>query len=195
MPPTTRPPAAATDSVRALLERCAAGDGQAWHELVERYQRLVFGIARGEGLSVEDAADVTQSTFEVLLDRVGDLREPDRLAAWLATVTRRAAWRMRTRRNQERDTGMAPGPQPLPDLPLADEPNDQLERSLWLYEALQELGEPCRSLVASLYFDPTVPSYAEIALRMGRPVGSIGPTRARCLDHLRALLDDGVEAV
>lgn len=170
-----------------LVQRCREGDEPAWLEIVERYEGLVFGAARRQGLSVDDAADVTQATFEVLLDRLDDLREPDRLGSWLVTVTRRAAWRVRDRRQRER-------PEHTTDiLEVVPAPNDgrgRTERALWLHDGLQELGEPCRSLLMALYLDPTGPSYAEVALRFGRPVGSIGPTRARCLDHLRRLLGD-----
>ena len=64
-----------------------------------------------------------------------------------------------------------------------------LDQSIWVYQAVQQLGEPCRTLITALFFEPTEPSYAEIAAQLGRPVGSIGPVRARCLARLRPLLE------
>ncbi|MDE0805531.1 MAG: sigma-70 family RNA polymerase sigma factor [Acidimicrobiales bacterium] len=178
----------AGSSVRGLIEACRRGDADAWDQLVERYERLVYGIARNEGLSANDAADVTQASFEVLLDRLHDLREPERLAWWLMTVTRRAAWRVRDRMRSE-----APIDPADPDAVLQRTSHDHQDAAidtLWLYEAMQELGDPCRSLLRALYLDPRSPSYAEVAIRLGRPIGSIGPTRARCIDRLRGLLTD-----
>ena len=170
---------AASDGV--LLARCRTGDDAAWHELVERYQRLVFSVALRDGLDAEDAADVTQTTFVALLDSITQLRSDERLASWLVTVARRTAWR--TRRRREREIGVAEPP------PVADERD--WEQVAALHEGLARLGGPCRDLLAALYFDPTEPSYQEIAHRLGRAIGSIGPMRARCLQRLRALIEDG----
>jgi DNA-directed RNA polymerase specialized sigma24 family protein len=100
--PAQRSPEDADLSDTALLARCRTGDGAAWHALVERYERPVFSVARGGGLDVEDAADVTQTTFVALLDAITQLRSDERLASWLLTVARRTAWRVRRRREQER---------------------------------------------------------------------------------------------
>jgi RNA polymerase sigma factor (sigma-70 family) len=167
-------------SDRLLLARCRMGDGVAWHDLVDRYQRLVFGVALRAGLDVEDAADVTQTTFVALLDSITQLRSDERLASWLMTVARRSAWR--TRRRREQEIGVAELP------PVADDRD--WEQVAALHEGLGRLAAPCRDLLAALYFDPTEPSYEQIALRLGRAIGGIGPMRARCLQRLRKLIDD-----
>jgi RNA polymerase sigma factor (sigma-70 family) len=175
-----------------LLRRCRDGDDEAWAELVGRYERLVFGVAVKEGLGNDDAADVTQIVFESLLTALPDLRDDERLSAWLFSVARRQAWRVRERRQRERS--VSPMIHDAGRLPLTapdDDWSSEIERSLWLHDALLELGEPCRSLLIALYFDPTGPSYAEVALRLGRPLGSIGPSRARCLSQLRAMMQAG----
>ena len=174
------------ETTRALVEACRTGDHDAWDELVTRYERLVYGIARAEGLAPEDAADVTQATFEALLDRLHDLRDPDRVAWWLMTVSRRAAWRVRDRGRRELPVEPS-DPEVLRAEATRDHQHGAVD-SLWLYEAMQELGDPCRELLAALYLEPTAPSYAEVAIRLGRPIGSIGPTRARCIDRLRGLM-------
>lgn len=134
------------------------------HELVDRYQRLVFS----DGLDVEDAADVTQTTFVALLDSVTALRSDERLALWLVTVARRTAWQPRPRREREC----------VAELPRATDARDW-EQVAAVHERLGRLGAPCRDLIAALYFDAGEPSYGEIAHRMGRAIGVI------------ALMDDG----
>jgi RNA polymerase sigma factor (sigma-70 family) len=173
-----------------LVARCLEGDESAWVDLVRRYERLVYSVALRQRLTMDDAADVTQTVFEALFVSLPRLRDDEKLASWLVSVTQRQASRARQRRLREVSlSGLAPAT----DLPEAESlvgavVNDTLEESLWLYEALQELPEACRNLLFALYFDPNEPTYAEVALHLKRPVGSIGPTRARCLDHLRRVL-------
>ena len=190
IPPGPRRARSQHSATAALLRRCREGDDEAWAELVGNYERLVFGVAVKEGLGTDDAADVTQIVFESLLTALPQLRDDERLSAWLFSVARRQAWRVRERRQRERSA--SPLIHDGDALPLpAHDWSGEIERSLWLHDALLELGEPCRSLLIALYLDPTGPSYAEVALRLGRPVGSIGPSRARCLTHLRAMMQAG----
>ncbi len=170
-----------------LLVRCRDGDSSAWEELVGRYERLVFGVALREGLDRDDAADVVQTVFEALLTSLHTIRESERVASWLLVVTRRQVWRLRTRRLREHPVsevdprlGLVPG--------QARDGVEDADRVVDLYEALSHLKAPCRDLLMALYFDPSEPSYEQVALRLGRPVGSIGPSRARCLEHLRRIL-------
>ena len=167
-----------------LLARCRRRDGEAWNLLVARYERLVYSVALRNGLSAEDAADVTQTTFVTLIDSLARIRDEERLASWLMTVARRQAWRVRnlSRRDVHVDT--------LPE--EADDPLADWADVLALHDALAELGGICRSLLEALYFEPEAPSYAEVAARFGRSIGGIGPLRGRCLEKLRAILtEDG----
>ena len=84
-----------------LLHRCHDGDAHAWEALVTRYERLIFSVALRNGLTREDAADVTQTTFVALLESMARLRDDDRVSYWLMTVARRQAWRLRRCRDQE----------------------------------------------------------------------------------------------
>ncbi|MDH5519311.1 MAG: sigma-70 family RNA polymerase sigma factor [Acidimicrobiia bacterium] len=175
-------------SVGELLSACRDGDAEAWSLLVDRYHNLVYAIAVREGLSPEDSADLTQSTFEALLAQLDRIRDDEKVASWLMTVARRKAWRVRSRRGQQTS---------LPEESMAvatdwydDDPADDVSRMLWVYEALSQLDDKCRNLITVLYFDPRSPSYAEIAARLRRPVGSIGPSRARCLARLRLILGE-----
>jgi len=150
--------------------------------LVERYERLVFSVALRNGVSREEAADITQMTFVALLESIEKLREDQRVASWLMTVARRLAWRQRRRSEQECLRGER--------VHSTEDPIASWERVAVLHEGLQRLGRACRDLLLALYFDPASPSYAAVAKRLGRPVGGIGPMRARCLQRLRALLGE-----
>lgn len=179
-----------------LLACCRVGDEQAWEILIARYERLVYSVALRNGLSVEDAADVTQTTFTALLDGIDDLRDDERLASWLMTVSRRQSWRVHERRERGehgvhglpgvRHDGTLAADEPTTD-PIAD-----WEHVAWVYDAVQRLHQPCRDVITALYFDPQRPSYAEVAHRQGWSIGNVGPMRARCLQRLRRLLG-GVE--
>lgn len=170
-----------TDS--ELLARCQGGDPDAWAMLIDRYQRLVYTVALRNGVGRDDAADVTQSVFIALLESTSGIRSGHRLASWLMTVSRRQAWRLRARQNHETL-------EPDPGLDLADQLDAiaDWESVAVVHEALGRIGQPCRDLVVRLYFDPAAPSYAEIAARLGKAIGTIGPMRARCLNSLRKLL-------
>ena len=165
-----------------LLTRCRAGQTEAWDILVERYERLVFSVARRNGLSAEDAVDVAQNTFLILLESVHSLRQDESLASWLMTVARRQSWRARQRSRRE-----APASEVVQ---LREDPPVDWEQAASLQAALRRLGGPCRELLVALYFDPARPTYAQIARRLGRPIGGIGPMRGRCLHRLKDLLGD-----
>jgi RNA polymerase sigma factor (sigma-70 family) len=168
-----------------LLRRCAAGDERAWDQLVDRYERLVFSVALKNGVSREDAADITQLTFVALLDSIEMLRENGSLPAWLMTVARRQAWRVRRRTQRE---------QAWPsDLLEPEVTEEDYERIAVVHWALARLGARCRQLLYALFFDPDAPPYTVIADRLDCAVGSIGPQRARCLQHMRALLNEDDE--
>ncbi len=189
-----------TLGIELLLAACQDGDSSAWAVLVDRFERLVFAIAIREGLSREDAADVTQATFEALITALPRIETGTSVGAWLASVARRLAWRQRERRRREDSTLRRDGHQLIAGAdqrssPWSSPPDDFVadgalpdDRVLQLCERLLGMGEPCRTMLTSLYLDPKKPTYAEVAASTGRPVGSIGPTRARCLQRLRSLV-------
>ncbi|NHA01030.1 sigma-70 family RNA polymerase sigma factor [Nocardioides sp. W3-2-3] len=169
----------------SLLARCRERDGEAWNLLVARYERLVYSVARRNGLSDEDAADVTQGTFVTLIDSLSRIRDEERLASWLMTVTRRQAWRVRNL--SRRDVHLEQAPEEVDD-PFAD-----WDSVVALHDAL---AEPGRHLPQVCWRRSTssrrAPGYAEIAERFGRSIGGIGPLRGRCLEKLKAILtEDG----
>lgn len=173
-----------TDSISdvVLLQWIRAGQSEAWEILIGRYERLVYSVARRNGLSSQDAMDVTQSTFTILLESHTKLRSQDSLAWWLMTVARRQSWRVRNRtRREDLQSELAP---------VQEEPGIDWEQAFSVHSALDQLGGSCRELLIALYFDQSQPTYATIARQMGRSIGGIGPMRARCLAQMRNLLED-----
>jgi RNA polymerase sigma factor (sigma-70 family) len=167
-----------------LVRSAAAGDSQAWAELTRRYTRLLHSIARSYGLGAADVDDAVQSTWVRLLENLDRLVEPDRVGAWLVTTARRECLRTLRKAGRERPTrddraldGADSGP--APDTALLRE-----ERDVVLWSAFSSLGERCQSLLRLLFADPPL-SYAHISEILEMPVGAIGPTRQRCLTHLR----------
>jgi RNA polymerase sigma factor (sigma-70 family) len=157
--------------------------------MLDKYERLVFSIPLNYGLSRDDAADIAQITFSILLQSLDTLDDDSRLGAWLATVARRHTWRMMEKSRRE-GTGRERDVAESAAL-VGKSGDDSVER--WelvetLHQGLSLLSGQCRELLLALYFDPGQPSYAEVSERLGLPVGSIGPTRARCLKSLRRAL-------
>lgn len=172
-----------------LIARCRGGDAGAWEQLLAAYERLVFSIPLSYGLSRDEAADITQGTFTALIQALDTLAPDSRLAPWLATVARRHTWRalQLQRRQSPDDLEALDAAAALVDRDAAT-PLERWELIEWLHSGLSRLGERCRALLMALYFEGGEPGYAEIAARLGLPVGSIGPTRARCLEQLRRVL-------
>jgi RNA polymerase sigma factor (sigma-70 family) len=179
-------------SDRELILACRKGKRGAWETLLNKYERLVFSIPLNYGLSREDAADIAQITFTILIQSLDSLDDESRLGAWLATVARRHTWRQ-MERNRRQSTGRERDVAESAALlgKSGDESVERWELIEWLEQGLSLISESCRKLLLALYFDPSQPSYAEVAERMAVPVGSIGPTRARCLEWLREALVEG----
>ena len=179
------------DTDRKLIIACRRGDERAWETIIARYERLVFSIARRHGLSADDAADVTQTVFIILLQSIDRLPDGVNLGGWLTTVTRRHTWRAMTRLGRELPGEKEDVAESVTLLGRqTSNPVDRWEMLQAMHESLNRLGGRCRQLLLALYFDTTEPSYAEVATRLNMPVGSIGPTRARCLAKLKVLLEE-----
>lgn len=171
-----------------LVAACLEGSEDAWAQLVERHADLVHGIGRRCGLDAAAATDLVQEVFLALLRSLRRLRDRDHLAGWIAQTARRAAWRASKRGRARRDREEAVARPDLaaavlPDEALADEEDVHAVR-----QAFGRIGERCRRLLDLLFVQDERPSYAEIGERMGMAVGSIGPTRTRCLAELESAL-------
>ncbi len=174
-----------------LVARSLAGDDRAWRELVDRYKRLVYSIPRRYRLPDDQCDDVFQSVFASLLRHLSKVRDAESLPKWMITTTYRECWR------QARENKAAPGT--LDSARSADAPDpaappdaqaEHWERQHLVDQALRRLGGRCEKLLRAIFLDPSRPSYTTISERLGMPVGSIGPVRARCLAKLLELLPD-----
>jgi RNA polymerase sigma factor (sigma-70 family) len=173
-------------SVIALVDRVCDGDQEAWNELIERYSPLVWSICLRYQLERQDIDDVGQSVWLLLVENIAGLREPAALPGWLATTTRHECLRiLRAARRLERD-GLPPEDQMPPDLsaPMIEQEIIAAERNAALRAAFAELPAACHELLSLLISDPP-PGYTEVSAKLGMPIGSIGPTRARCIERLR----------
>ncbi len=170
------------DLVRAAIE----GDGTAWDALVARYTPLVVSIVRGSRLQDHDVRDIIPTVWLRLVEHLGDLREPAALPGWIRTTTRNECLRVLAARGRVDPVDPQEGGS-LADADAGHAVDDELlgaERRQALRDGLVELPSGRRDLLLLLLADPPL-AYEEIGARLGIPVGSIGPTRARALDQLR----------
>jgi RNA polymerase sigma factor (sigma-70 family) len=174
--------------VAGLVRRAAEGDRQAWERLVDQYARLIWSITGEFKLAESDAADVAQTTWLRLLEHIDRIEYPDRVGSWLAATARNECLRSLAARKRvvlahddEVLTGVVASEHEVDERILAD------ERAQVVREALSRLPRRWQRLLELLMADPPT-SYADISSELGLPVGSIGPTRGRCLAQLRVLL-------
>ncbi len=180
-----------SDDVVAIVLAARDGDREAWTTLVDRYARLVYAVALRCRLSHPDAADVSQTVWLRLAENLHRLHDPARVGAWLVTTTKRESLALiRTRARYE--------PVDVSLLDLADEvgpgPADTVVRRETITEvaaAFALLTERCRELLRRLVVESE--SYQQISADLAMPVGSIGPTRIRCLATLRRHLEEAAD--
>ena len=173
-------------SVSALVARVCDGDQEAWNELIDRYSPLVWSICQRYQLSRQDADDVGQSVWLLLVENIASLREAAALPGWLSTTTKREIFRvLRVARRHDHDDlppdGQIPG-----DADAATIEGELIvaERNAALRAAFAELQPNCHNLLSLLMNDPPL-AYSDVSAMLDIPVGSIGPKRARCLERLR----------
>ena len=168
-----------------LVARARAGDQESWNALVDRFLPLVTSVIRKFRLSGTDGDDVNQTVWLRLVEHLGDLREPRALPGWLVTTTRNEALRVIRLRGRSIPVDPQGGTFDRRDAqPDVDEDLIRDERLQAFREALLELPASRRDLLELLLADPPA-SYEEISAKLGIPIGSIGPTRARALEQLR----------
>lgn len=178
----------------ALVTACRQGDPSAWETLIKRYQRLIYSIPRRAGLGEDLAAEVFQQVFTKLVEQLERIEQPARIQAWLVTLARRESFRLLQREKSLSlpdydDSDEDAKPDDPPDqAPLADEVIVKMEQQHLVHDAVLSLDDRCRNLLVMLFYRSEPPSYSEIAQELGISEGSIGPTRARCLEKLQKLL-------
>ena len=177
-----------------LVARCLEGDRRAWNEIVTRHERLVYSVARSWRLSEEDLGDTFQEVFAALVRGLPRLRDGRTLVRWLSSTTDRVA-RAKALRGRREQALRQDDENALDRVADAGEPVgadlEQLERQAAVRLALSQLPDRCQRLLLALYYEDPVPAYFELAQRLGVPVGSLGPTRARCMEKLREALASG----
>ena len=175
-------------SVSDLVMRARNGERKAWDTLVDRYAPLIWSICRRHGLGPDDAEDVRQAVWLNLVASLSYLREPAALPGWLATTARRECLRV-----LQAGSPLAAGylliAETLPDdqaetVESVEREVMAAERHAALREALGDLPQRGQQLIILLLEDPPVP-YAEISVRLGISIGSIGPYRRRYLNQIR----------
>jgi len=188
---TTTTSGGPASSLADLVQAAARGDRQAWEALYGRYTPLISSVCRRFRLTGDDADDVSQTVWLVLVQQLNRLREPSALPGWIVTTTKNEAMRV-----------INAGRRMLPSDPMADNRFDRADRAdrteptelddhlcladqrRALADGLAQLRPEHRQLLLLLVADPRL-SYQQISGRLGIPIGSIGPTRARCLRRLR----------
>jgi RNA polymerase sigma factor (sigma-70 family) len=190
----TVPPGPSDRSARMadLLDAARSGSDDALGQITAELSPLLWHVARAAGLNTDDAEDVVQTVWERLLSHIADIRVPPALVGWLVVTTRHEAWRTRTkgRRQMPADQEWLTA---LPDHATGTEEQvviDEQRRALWL--AVGQLSAQCQELLRIVAFIPR-PDYQSVSAELGMPVGSIGPTRGRCLAKIRALLTDELD--
>ncbi len=176
--------------------RYRGGERAAFDELVAAVTPLLWRTVRDTGLDTAASEDVVQTVWLGLLRSADSIRDPATVVKWLLTCARREAWRVSKRvrtDSQRRRTALDPdsdevlaipdSPEQLPDAAVL---RDARQRTLWQH--VQTLPPRCRQLIGVIAFADR-PDYAVLAEALGMPMGSIGPTRGRCLARLRNQLE------
>lgn len=187
-PDDTGKPVGLVDRAAAAFAAYQAGDRQEMGVLVDMLTPLLWHTARGQGLSGPRAEDAIQTTWLRLVEHADRIDSPRAVVAWLMTTLRRESWRSAKASGREEPAEELEARLPA----MAAEPSPEeaavlRERQVVLWRHLATLGERCQHLLRVIAFADR-PDYAQIAEALGMPVGSIGPTRGRCLDRLRRSL-------
>lgn len=174
-----------------LLAGIAAHSEASWRQLVDRFAGLVWSVARSFRLPRTVAEDVVQTVWLRLAEHAGTIREPDALPGWLATTTRREALRAIKLAQRQTPSELVDDAADTASAPAVERLLDTELRGAVL-AAFRQLSEHDQQLLRLLCVVPPL-DYGTIAELLGRPIGSIGPTRARCLERLRQLLPGGLQ--
>ena len=175
---------------RELVAACLSGDEQAWSELIDRYNRLIFSIPLKQGLNRDEAADIFQAVCLDLVAELPRLRDPQALPAWLiqTTLHKVSKWRRRNDRYVPAEGTYAENA-PAPEADMPDALIREVQQSQALRDAVAALSDRCQRMVQMLFFETPARPYKDVASALGVATGSIGFLRSRCLDRLRSALE------
>jgi len=172
-----------------LVEDCLRGKQEAWSALIDKYKNLIFSIPVKRGFSSDDTADIFQAVCLALVSELPRLRDPRALPAWLIQTTSHKCFRWNEERRRYIHTEFQEET-PTDNSPkIPEELLSELEREQMVRDAMSELPADCKRLVEVLFYRLPPPSYDDLAAALEIPKGSIGPTRMRCLEKLRRVLE------
>ena len=176
-----------------LVKACRRGDQDAWNELVDRFQRLIFAIPRRAGLSESQSADILQEVFLTLFQKLDEIEQPEKIRSWIVTTAKFKTWgTVRSEKglySPDTEEEMEYEMSSLKDeSPLADEKMIELEEQHLIRTALKKLEEKCQKILSMIYLNEPAASYAEVAEAIGVGATSISPLRSRCLKKLKTIL-------
>jgi RNA polymerase sigma factor (sigma-70 family) len=176
----------------ALMSAARQGSDDAIGEIVTEFSPLMWHIARAAGLSGGDAEDVLQTVWMRMIEQLNSIRTPAALAGWLVTTTRREAWRVRAAERRQVPADQDSFAEQADEGPGSEEQvmMDEQRRTLW--NTIRQLSPRCQELLRIIAFVPR-PDYSAVAATLGMPIGSVGPTRGRCLAKLRVLLAEAAQ--
>ncbi|KRA26128.1 RNA polymerase subunit sigma-70 [Microbacterium sp. Root61] len=172
----------------ALFIRWREGESRAMDELVRVMTPVLWHVVRAYGLDRALAEDVVQTTWMTLVRRHDSIAEPLAVSGWLTTCARREAWRVGKLHRRADPTETEDLEPHLPSTESAEHTATVSDESHRLWSAVSKLNDRCQRLLRVVAFDER-PDYARIAQDLAMPIGSIGPTRQRCLGKLRALIE------
>lgn len=166
------------------LEGCRNGDAVAWQTLVEHFSRLVYSIPRRYKMNTPDCDDVHQAVFAALIAHLSSIKNAKALPAWLITTAHRECWRIGRQNSRCLNTDT--------DFLSVSEPQEsvveEVEERQLVRLGLDQLGGRCKELLLLLYGRTTEAAYDQVVATLGIPIGSIGPTRTRCMVKLSLIL-------
>ena len=173
-----------------LVRDCLAGKDEAWAALLDKYQNLIFSIPIKHRLPREEAAEIFQAVCAELLSELPKLRDPQALSGWLIKVTSNKClhWHKQQQRWNAGDADAEDASTPAEN--LAENLLIEVEKEQKLREAISKLSPRCSEMIRILFYEDPPRAYKEVAESLGIAVGSIGFIRGRCLDKLRASLED-----
>lgn len=180
-----------------LIGACVDHQSGAWDEFLRRYANLIYSTILRVGLPEEDAQDAFQTTALAIYEDLGRLRNREGVASWLVGIAYRQAINRIRSRTRARETPLDEAGDGIGKVTDPADPGDlpeririELEQAQQVAEALEHVPTRCRRLLQILFYEEPAPDYAEISRREGIPVGSIGPTRARCLEKMRRIFEE-----
>lgn len=187
---TTQPhPGGLAGRAASALTAYRLGDSAAMSALVDEATPLLWHIARQQGLDRAAAEDVVQTAWLHLVEAAERIEDSGAVLKWLITTTKREAWRVAREARRALPTDLLP--ESAPDDEGAEDLADVVagvERYEVVWRHFRQLSERCRELLAAVALSDR-PDYGAVSAALGMPVGSIGPTRGRCLGKLRTMLE------